>query len=51
MNKWSIYQSDKDYTNKKKVVLGTFELLVWLMFGKKSYIVAINRMKEPKGDK
>ena len=46
MNKWSIYQSDKDYTNKVKTVLGTFELIVWLMFGKKSYIVAINRMKD-----
>lgn len=46
MIKWNVYQSDKDYRNKKTMVLGTFELLWWLVFGHKQYIVTINKRKD-----
>ena len=42
---WNVYQSDKDYTGKETMVLGTFELIMWLMFAKQKYIVTINRRK------
>ena len=45
MIKWNIYMSDKDYENKASMVLGTGELLVWLIFGTKQYIVTINRRR------
>lgn len=45
MNKWSVYQSDKDYTNKQRTVLGTFELVLWLLFASKQYTVTVNKMK------
>jgi len=46
MIKWSVYQSNKEHEDRERMVLGTFELLVWLLFGSPKYIVTINRMKE-----
>jgi len=48
MNSWSVYQSDPQHGNKEYYVKNTFELIRWLIFGKLSHIVTINKIKEQK---